>query len=350
MKILYLYSELMGYQIPVFKEYIVKYRAEVHVIHWDHKKLTPYVPPVASNIYYYNRSAFTDKHLKKFVLNLKPDIVYISGWMDKGYLLAVRPLRKIGIPVVTGIDDIWFKTVRQRIGALIFPFIRRIFFGHAWVAGPYQYEFAKKIGFKNSEIIFNCLSADIDIFNNAYNLSISFKKDKYPHRFLYVGRLESIKGVDILIKAWNILSKNELLKDWELSVIGNGSLHNYISSNSDINVLDFMQPELLVKEIEKTGCYILPSKFEPWALVLHEFSAAGLPIICSDVCGAAPVFVTPGYNGYIFESQNIIDLQQMMLKIINSTDDKLIAFSENSHKLGQRITPEIAAASFMSIL
>jgi glycosyltransferase involved in cell wall biosynthesis len=261
--------------------------------------------------------------------------------------VAAKSLRKSGIPVVTGIDDIWWKTLRQKFASIIFPFFKNFFFSHAWVTGPYQYEFAKRLGFKNSEIIHNCYSADIEIFNAAYKKSVEKKKKHYPHRFLYAGRIEFVKGIDLLIQAWNEIK--ELRKDWTLCIIGSGSLYHKIASFPDVIVLDFMQPETLAKEIENSGCYILPSRFEAWALVLHEFSAAGLPIICSDICGAAPVFLIPGYNGFIFKAQDINDLKQKMLKIINSSDDHLILMSENSHKAGQRISPEITAASFMSV-
>jgi len=350
MKILYLYSELMGYQMPIFKEYVNKYNAEVHVIHWDHKKLTPYKPPVYKNISYYSRSTFSLKHLKEFVVDLNPDIVYISGWMDKGYLAAVRPLRKNGIPIITGMDDIWWKTLKQRFASILFPPFRKVFFSHAWVAGPYQYEYAKRLGFRNTEIIFNCLSADTVLFNSAYDKASLQRRGNYPHRFLYVGRFELVKGVDILAEAWDSLTKKGLCGDWELCIIGNGSLKSSISVYQNIKILDFLQPEALAKEIENYGCFILPSRNEQWSLVLHEFSAAGFPIICSDICGAVPVFISPGYNGYTFKSLDIQDLEQKMLKIINSSDDELIELSENSHKLGQKITPEIAAASFMSVL
>jgi glycosyltransferase involved in cell wall biosynthesis len=94
----------------------------------------------------------------------------------------------------------------------------------------------------------------------------------------------------------------------------------------------------------------VPSRKEPWGLVLHEFSAAGLPIICSDECGAAPLFIVPNYNGYMFKALDIEDLVNQMLKIINMSDDQLVRMSQKSHFLGQRITPEISAASFMSII
>jgi glycosyltransferase involved in cell wall biosynthesis len=338
----------MGYNIAVLKEYADKYSAEVHVIHWDHKKLTPFKLSANNNIYYYNRSDFSTKQLKEFVIKIQPDIVYISGWMDKGYLAAVRQLRKTGIPVVSGFDDIWFKTLRQRIASILFPLFRKMFFSIAWVSGPYQYEYVKRLGFKNAEIIHNLYSADLEIFNTAFKESFAKKKMKYPHRFLFAGRFVSLKGIDLLIKAWSIIKEQK--KDWELYIIGNGPLHDFITCQAGIVVLDFLQPDKLAKEIEYSGCYILPSRFEPWALVLHEFSAAGLPIICSDICGAAPVFVTPGYNGFTFKSGNEQDLAQKMLRIINSSDDELFLMSENSHKIGQKITPEITAASFMSVL
>lgn len=338
----------MGYQIPIFKEYVNKYNAEVIVVHWNNQKFTPYLPPVINGVHYYNRSEFSAKKLKEFAIKTKPDVIYISGWMDMAYLVAVRPLRKIGIPVVTGIDDIWWKTIRQRIASFIFPLFRKLFFSHAWVAGPYQYEFAKRLGFRNNEIIFNCLSADTDIFNLAFNESIEIKKTKYPHRFLYVGRFESIKGVDILIKAWANISNQK--NDWELCVIGNGSLYNSMISFPDLNLVEFMQPDLLAHEIKKYGCFVLPSRKEAWSLVLHEFSAAGLPIICSNICGAAPVFLIPKYNGYLFEANNVKDLETKMLQIINSSDQELLKMSENSHLNGQKINPKMSAACFMSIV
>lgn len=348
LRILYLYTDLMGYQIPIFNEYVEKYNAEVHVIHWDHKKKTPYKPHELKGIYYYKRSNFNKQRLITFVSKIKPDIVYVSGWVDKGYLATIRNLRKQRIPVVCGFDDIWKKTLKQKLGSLLFPLIKSSFFSHAWVAGPYQYEFAKRLGFSNNEIIFNCLSADNVIFNTAY---FKYKKSKaitYPHNFLYAGRFDVVKGLDILLMAWNNIKDKR--KDWKLTLIGNGPLKLDISKISDVNVIDFLQPEELTKKIGGFGCFILPSRKDQWALVIHEFSSAGLPIVCSNVVGAAPVFIIPKFNGLLFKSENILDLENKLLYIINSKDSELLIMSENSHLLGQKITPSISAACFLSII
>jgi glycosyltransferase involved in cell wall biosynthesis len=349
-KILYLYSELMGYQIPVLKEYVTTYGAQVDVIHWDNNKFTPYVPPAIFGVQYFKRSEFSLKKLKEFVIKSSPDIIYISGWMDKGYLRAILPLRKQGVPVVTAFDDIWLKTFRQRVASVLFPLIKSFFFSHAWVAGPYQFEFAKRLGFKNDEIIFNCLSGDTLLFNSVYSESIVIKKANYPHKFLYVGRFEEIKGVDILVQAWrNIKERNES-KNWDLTLIGNGSLYKSIATFPGIKIINFLDPEQLAIEIKKYGCFILPSRSDQWGLVLHEFAAAGFPIICSNVCGASPVFVTKNYNGYTFNANDVEHLEKQMLKIINADNTELFSMANKSHVLGQKITPELSAAAFVSII
>ena len=350
MRILYLYTELMGYQIPIFKEFVSAYGADVHVVHRDKNKATPYIPPEIDGVQYYKKSDFSLNQLREFVIEVKPDIIYISGWMDKDYLRAIIPLRKQGVPVVSGFDDIWFKTLKQRLASFLFPIVKKYFFSHAWVAGPYQYEYAKRLGFKNEEIIFNCLSADTQLFSSVFLKSISTKASKYPHRFLFVGRFEKVKGVDILARAWANLKERNETKDWELTFIGNGSLYQSLSSFQGVNILNFLQPEELVNEIRNFGCFILPSRFEPWALVIHEFVAAGFPIICSNVCGAAPIFVTNSFNGYTFKPNDVKELENKMLKIINTDDSELLNMSNKSYNMGLKITPELSAASFISIM
>ena len=56
----------------------------------------------------------------------------------------------------------------------------------------------------------------------------------------------------------------------------NGPLKEQLQNHDDIKVIDFVQPEEFENIIKQSGCLLLPSIKEPWALVLHEFSAAGL--------------------------------------------------------------------------
>lgn len=346
-RIVYLYAEIMSYNVAVFKEYVANHNAEVHIVHWDIQKKTPYVAPNIEGVFYYGKSQFSPDMLLKFVKDLHPDIVFTSGWMDKVYVQTCKKLRKQLIPIVAVTDTQFHNTIRQNIGKIYFKLFYKKVFTYLWVAGPYQYEYAKKMGYKNSEIIFNFLSADLSIFNIIYKKAIDSKSVKYPHQFLFAGRFAQEKGLDLLLEAWN---KIEDKKDWKLTLVGNGPLKKELSAQDNIILHDFVQPEHFQELVAQSGCFVLPSRMEPWALVLHEFSAAGMPIICSNACGAATTFVVSGYNGFTFQSGSVEGLKNRMQSIIEKSDEELKLFSNRSHKLGQRIDPETIAANSLSIL
>lgn len=346
-KILFLYAEIMSYNVALFKEYVKSYNAEVYVVHWDKQKKTPYIAPEIEGVKYFGKSTFDLKTLINFTLQLQPNFVVTSGWMDKLYITTCKHLRKHNIPVIAASDTQYYNNFRQNLGKYYFKLFYKNAFSHIWVAGVYQYEYAKKLGFKTNQILFNFLSADLAIFNSFYSKTIQHKEKSYPHQFLFAGRFAHEKGLDLLIEAWNTIEDK---KDWKLCLVGNGPLKEKLYEQSDIEVHDFVQPEHFETFVAQSGCFILPSKMEPWALVLHEFSASGLPIICSNTCGAAPTFVISNHNGFVFESNNIESLIKYIKKIIAMSDEQLITFSKNSHQIGQRITPEIVASISMIVL
>ncbi len=347
-KILYLYAEVMGYTMATI-EYLASCNHEIHVIHWDHKKLTPYKIPTTKGVFFYNRSEFTDLQIKDLVSRIKPQVVVVSGWMDKGYLKAVKDLRPTGVPVVVALDGQWVGGLRQMILPILgkFGFFRKIF-SHAWVAGVNQFEYARKIGFPKKNIVFDLYSADLKLFQNAYDLGLLQKQSKYPHRFLFVGRLEPIKGLDLLLEAWEIIGSRS--KDWQILIIGDGSLKPILNNTRNVILKGFMQPSELMSEVREAGCFLLPSKGEPWGVVVHEFAAAGLPLIVSDVAGATSSFLINGFNGFAFEGMNVNALVDAMLKIINTSDEDLIQMAINSNLLSKRITPETSSANLLSIV
>lgn len=347
-KILFLYAEVMGYTVVSFRE-LVKTGAEITVVHWDKQKLTPYVCPELEGVKMISRSAVTAESMIGLAEHLCPDITFISGWQDKDYLRVVRVLRKKGQIVVAGFDDQWFGTFRQFIAEMLgrFGFFKR-FFSHAWVTGSRQFEYARRIGFKKEEIVFDLTSADLPLFHSVYFSAIDVKRKTYPHRFLFVGRFNQVKGIDVLIEAWNIIGERK--KDWTLQLIGNGAFLSDIDMPDDVLVQQFLQPEQLANESMHAGCFVLPSNSEPWGVVVHEFAAAGMPLILSDAVGAGGLFLIPGMNGYIFPVADSNQLARQMLRIIETPDSELIQMSEYSYLLSTRITPETSARNLISLL
>jgi glycosyltransferase involved in cell wall biosynthesis len=347
MKILYLYSEVMGYTMATILD-LAQRGNEVHVVHWVQGKITPYCAPVVPNVFMYNRSELTDNEIKKLVKNIGPAITVVSGWMDRGYMRVAKQLRSEGTSVVVGLDGQWQGTINQWLTVILgaVGYFNR-FYSHAWVAGVYQFEYARRLGFSKN-IIYDLYSADLCLFNQAYNNSIESKKTHYPHRFLFVGRFEQVKGLDVLLQAWQQLG--EKIGDWELHLVGNGSLKTELEGVGGVVIKDFMQPEQLMQEVANAGCFMLPSSGEPWGVVVHEFAAAGLPLIVSDVVGAASTFLISGLNGFSFKANGQQALASKMRQVISMSDQELHAMAVSSHALSQRITPLTSAGNLLSLL
>ena len=343
-KIVYLYSEYMGYTASTVNK-LVEYGAEVHIVHLP----TPYKPEKKSNVYYYQRENLGFDDIQILLKDINPLITVVSGWEDNTYLKCAKNLIRNHKIVVLGIDNIWHNTIRQKIASYLgmIGYFKK-FFSNAWVAGPYQYQYAREIGFRKDEIIYDLYSCDISQFDKARkSREKKIGVNNYPYKFLFVGRLEDIKGIDLLLKSWtSIKDKN----NWELHIIGNGSMKTKLESHNDVFLKEFMQPEELISEFLKYGCFILPSKSEPWGLVVHEAVSIGMPIILSDVVGSATEFLINGYNGLSFKNGNIIDLRAKMEYIIRLSDDDLLNMSNNSFKISKRITPSTSARNLLSLL
>ena len=348
MKLLFLYSELMGYTLSTCK-ILASYGFEVHIVHMDHKKLSDYIPEINDNIILYKRSKMNSADLKKLALTLDPKILVVSGWMDTDYLKISRLFIKKDKITICALDNKWKNSLKQNLLRLFSKFgFFNFFFRYFWVSGEKQYDYVKKLNVKDRKIIFDFYSAEIGPFQKAYNNCKKIKQKKYPHKFYYIGRFEKVKGIETLERAWKLLGESR--KDWELNLIGNGSYLDYLKNIENINVFDFIQPAELIKEISNMGCFILPSYEEPWGVVVHEFSAAGIPLLLSDQIGSKNTFLIEGFNGYSFKSESIPCLVKSFKKIINSSDKELIELGKNSHFLSNRITPETSAKNLLSVL
>lgn len=339
---------MMNYQIAVLKKIVQIYECEIHAICWDKNKLTPFFPKNYKHIHFYKRSEFSKKEIYSFAKSLNPKLIYISGWQDKDYLYTARKFRKKNIPIVTGFDDKWNNSLKQIIGSFFLKtFANKLHFSHAWVAGPYQYEYAKKMGFHNDQIIFNLLSCDTEIFDIGHS-HIDLKSHEYPKTFLYVGNFRNVKGFDILLKAFDIY-KMKYSGKWKLVCVGSGDIQKKIV-HSDITIHQFTDQNNLVKIAKKSGAFVLPSRNDQWGVVVHEFSLLGLPLLLSENVGSSPAFLIHGYNGYIFRRNSAKNLASMMSKIENLSNEELRTMGKRSVLLGNRINPEISARSLLSIV
>ena len=350
MKILYLYSEIMGYTMATVCALVEK-GAEVEIVHWDHKKLTSYQHPQLTGVRFYKRSQHDYRSLWGIVQDINPDITVVSGWMDNTYLRVAFNLRQRNKFVVCCLDNHWKATFKQFVNCFLGKVgLFRLFFSHIWVAGNYQYEYATRLGFKRNAILRDLYSAEVSLFQREFLQRKGEKSKNYPYRFLYVGRIEPVKGVHLLLSAWQKFKGNRRYQKWELHLIGDGSLTPLFRDIRGVFTRPFCEPNEVAREMSEAGVFLLPSLQEPWGVVLHEAVAAGLPLVASDMVGAATAFLIPGSNGFSFEAGNEESLLEALTLIAENDHEGMVRMAGRSYDLSFRITPDTSAANLLSIL
>lgn len=344
-KVLILYAEFLGYNhtaISAFSDLVQE--AEIHVVNWDQNRKTPYIIGPIKRTTFYRKSNFTIKSLKKFIIELEPSVILVSTRTDKDYLKVLLAFKN-RIKIV-GLTDAQYKgLLTQRIQVLFPHFFYHRYFDFMWVAGVRQYEFVKRLGYKDSNIFLNSLVCD----SRFQSLHLLRQKSNIKNNTIYyIGRFSPEKGVVLLISAFIEIVK--LFTDWKLVLIGNGPLQNEMQKHPNIIIKDFMQPTNLIDEIVNIGIFCLPSHSDAWGVALHEMCAAGVPVIASDAVGASSNLIINGYNGFTFKNMNQDDLVKKLVILMSTSEDELKLFGKHSNILGNNITPELWAYTLKFIL
>ena len=345
-KVLFLYSELAGYFLACIDKLVCTDDIDVHIIHWSVNKEAPFNFLFPERLNVYDKKKYSSDSLLVLVKKINPDLIYCSGWIDKDYISLCKSFDR-KIPVILGLDNQWKGTIKQYLASIVSSFTLQKYFSYCWVPGELQKEYALKLGFKKDKILTGFYSADFDFFNKLYLQNLESKKKNFPKRFIYVGRYYSFKGITDLWNAF-IELQEESSNDWELWCLGSGDINPVV--HDKIKHFGFVQPVDMPYYIANTGVFILPSYFEPWGVVVHEFAAAGFPILCSSEVGAASTFVENNVNGYIFKSENKKELKSWLKKIMSHSDEQLIEMGNVSTTKASGITPEKWVDTLLSVL
>lgn len=164
---------------------------------------------------------------------------------------------------------------------------------------------------------------DIEKFEEASGKYIS-QKDKKIFKILFVGRLDKVKGVDILIKSVKNIEQELKNRNVRISLVGYGyeeeKFRSLASSLALDNLIEFKGKLLgknLLKEYATADLFILPSRSEGQPLTLLEAWAAKLPVIVTNV-GDNELFVKNSINGWIIPPQDVNALSKKILEAVKN--------------------------------
>lgn len=137
---------------------------------------------------------------------------------------------------------------------------------------------------------------------------------------LYIGRLEKVKGVDLLIQAYS----HSLKDSHQLVLVGEGSQEDALKALAiKYQVEDsviFTGPYYggdLYAWYYLADFFVLPSRYEPFGAVVNEALIFGCPVLASKNIGALD-YINEGNNGLIFDPENNESFVDTLFKASNS--------------------------------
>ncbi len=104
-----------------------------------------------------------------------------------------------------------------------------------------------------------------------------------------------------------------------LVLLGNGDLdfvNNLLSDKISTSFFNFQSPIMFYKTFD---IFVLPSRVEGFPLVPIEAMASGICTIRSDIQGGN-VQISNGIDGYLFESENVDQLVDILNKLVNNEE------------------------------
>jgi glycosyltransferase involved in cell wall biosynthesis len=337
MKITILWSALASYSVAFFKELALQ-GCNIQLIYQPNCNENPYTSFDLS----FCDVALADSeniknNLEAIVYNFNPSCIFMSSWGFPHFMKLTRKLRKRGIYVIASMDNQWNGTYKQHLGVISSKILLKPSIDTLFVAGDRQAYFAHKLGYES--VLYGLYAADINHFSCTVPI---FQRSE---NFLFIGRLVSVKGVEELGRAYEAYRKL-LNKPWGLKVAGIGPLAKLLRGISGVDLLGFVQPSHLQELMKEARCFVLPSRWEPWGVVIHEAAAAGLPIIATHPCGATTMFARDGVNGYVV-SPHPQQLTKAMIRISTVSETVLERMSIASSTLAGLWDPAKLAEYFI---
>lgn len=261
-------------------------------------------------------------------------LVHLAGWSHPLIFAALLICAVRGIPTTVESDTPhrtesagWRPWVKRILYPLLFRLPRLFLPG-----GSRQAAYFRKYGVPEERIRIAHMTVDIDSMG-TYRATVTPERRNHIRErlllnenhvvFLFVGRLESHKGIRDLLDAYRAM-RERIGAVCALVIVGNGVCRPEVDEAAekapDVVVVGRLTGADLLDVYAAADVFVLPSLIEPWGLVVNEAMAFGLPVIATDAVGCVDDLVKPGVTGLIVPAGNSAALAEAMQRLASDSE------------------------------
>lgn len=252
------------------------------------------------------------KELKAELKKTAPDVVI--SFMDKTNVLVLLAARGLGVPVI----------VSERT----FPGSYKI--GAAWnLLRKYVYPLAFKVVAVTEEMkraLTQKGIANVTVIPNPVlpprGGSVARLEPRKERILLAAGRLEYLKGFDLLIEAFSKVHESH--PEWVVVITGSGELATELCELAGrLGIGDKVELTGTVQNmpayLQQADVFVLSSRFEGFPNVLVEAMAAGKPVVAADCSSGPAEIIRHNENGLLVGRDDVEELAQQLDLIMGNS-------------------------------
>lgn len=171
-------------------------------------------------------------------------------------------------------------------------------------------------GLKDVNVMFN--GVDVDFF-----IPKKTKNQENIPLVLYVGNLDSLKGLNDLIESANFISKHSNAK---FLIAGKGPLEKslknkikYLNLENKFIFTGYLNKKDLLDTYQRSTVFVLPSYHEGFPTSILEAMSCELPVVATDVPGSADI-VKDGITGFLVPPHRPQLLAKRIQQLLEETE------------------------------
>jgi glycosyltransferase involved in cell wall biosynthesis len=284
------------------------------------------------------------------------DALWVHGYASVNALHGMTAAKALGIPVLLRAES-WLGD-RERSSAKLAA--KRLFFRGL----GQMVDAVLPIGSLNAEYWRYYLGEDFPMFPMPYAVDNEYfqlrsreaaaRRDELraelgldPSRpvILFASKLQSRKRAADLLDAYQRLSTGPGIEPHPyLVIVGDGEERTSLMRKAEdtgfhsIRFCGFRNQSELPRFFDLATVFVLPSRHEPWGLIVNEVMSAGRAVIVSDEVGCQRDLITDGAEGAVFPAGNVEALAGALRRTLVSP--------EVACEMGRRARERISAWSF----
>jgi glycosyltransferase involved in cell wall biosynthesis len=255
------------------------------------------------------------------------DAVLLGGWNQPAFWESLAWCRFRRVPALLWVESTGRDLRSGRLERAKARLLRSV--AGFVVPGGAAADYLRRLGVPDDRIIVARNAVDPRIFGTAERT-----RPDGPCRVVAVGRLAPEKGFDTLLEAAAGLPV-------EIAIAGTGPEEHRLRGLADANVtfLGQVARDDLPALYANADVAVVPSRSEPWGMVLNEAALAGLPLVSTTAAGAARELIEEGRNGFRVRPDDVVALREALRRLVEDADFRRAA-GDRSREIARSFTPE----------